>query len=210
MSFSYTPTPTAMRPNPAAASGFGGPVSLPPPRGVPVPLPPPQHRDSQKSRYGLLVAAAIAAVVAVFIAGVAGVYVGSTLTSKTVAPKEAANASMPPAVATTPTAGQIHAETADLCSRFVSGYKAMPSPQNTGFDIIPTINYIADALRDNPLADNAIRQAVGVSLTGLRGHAMLLSREADHGAIQNPTDWTLDAAAHADQRIWDLCKAYAG
>ena len=180
-----------------SAAGIGPGLGSPPPRGG--------------SRRNLLIVTVIgAAVIAVFIAGAAGVYVGPTLAGGTMTPTQAAAASPPRAATPAPTGGEIHEQTVDLCSRFVAGYQAMPAPQNNGFDIIPTINYIADALRDNPLANNEIRDAIGASLKNLRAHAMLLSHEADHGAIQNPTGWNLGDAAHADQRVWDLCKAYGG
>jgi hypothetical protein len=153
----------------------------------------------------MIVAAAVGAFVAVLVVGLLGLYVGSRLTNSSAPQQQPTQPSAP-----APTAGQVHAATVDLCTRFAAGYRAMPSPQKTAFDIVPTVNYVADALRDNAIADSAIREAVGKSLTGLREHAMLLSGEPDHGAIQNPVNWTLDAAAHADQRVWDLCRAYEG
>jgi hypothetical protein len=219
MASPYTPTP--VDPNAASGPAFAAPYApaAPAPTGASgpgsgaqstVPPPPMPLRPAKTKRHGsALVAAAIGAFIAVLIVGFVGLYVGSRLTNGTVGQQLPTEANAPNA-APAPSANQVHAQTVDLCSRFVAGYQAMPSPQNTGFDIIPTINYIADALRDNPVADNTIRTAVGASLTGLREHAMLLSREADHGAIQNPTNWSLDTAAHADQRVWDLCKAYGG
>ena len=175
--------------------GLGGSAALPPP---------PRRRDGKGFRRGLSVAIVIAVCLAVVIVGAVGVYAYSRLTSSTSGQREA-----PPAqVLSAPTAEQVRAATVDLCTRFAAGYRAMPAPQNTGFDLIPTINYIAHALRDDSIADGAIRQAVAKSLLGLRDHAMLLSGEANHGAIQNPKNWSVDTAAHADQRVWDLCRAY--
>jgi hypothetical protein len=153
----------------------------------------------------VIVAAAVGAFVAVLVVGLLGLYVGTRLMNNTAPQPQAPQASAP-----APTADQVHAATVDLCTRFAAGYRAMPRPQNTGFDVIPTVNYIADALRDNSAADASIRDAVSQSLRLLRGHAMLASGEPDHGAIQNPVNWTVDAAAHADQRVWDLCRAYEG
>jgi hypothetical protein len=204
---SYPYTPAAVSPNPAGAPGFGGPVSMPPPPGGPVPLPlPPQRRDEKSSRHGIFVAAVISAVLGVFIAGALGVYVGSRLTSNTSQQQSAQTAPVAP----TPTAGQVHAATVDLCTRFAAGYRAMPSPQNTGFDVIPSLNYIADALRDNPIADNAIRDAIAESLRIARDQASHLSNEPARGAIQPSTTWTPEVANRADQRVWDLCRAYGG
>lgn len=174
--------------------GLGGPASLPPP---------PQRRGDKRFRRGLSVAIVIAVCLAVVIVGGVGVYVGSRLTSSTSQRYEA----QPVPVPSAPTE-QVRAATVDLCTRFAAGYRAMPAPQNTGFDLIPTINYIAHALRDDSIADVAISQAVAKSLLGLRDHAMLLSGEPDHGAIQNPVNWSVDAAAHADQHVWDLCRVY--
>jgi hypothetical protein len=86
----------------------------------------------------------------------------------------------------------------------------MPRPQNTGFDVVPTANYIADALRDNPAADTSIREAVTQSLKLLRAHVALASGEATAGAIQIPQGWTAEKANAADQQVWDLCRAYGG
>ncbi|MFV1501381.1 hypothetical protein [Mycobacterium kansasii] len=153
-------------------------------------------------------AAVIAACVAVFIAGIVGVYVGNRTATRdqpTVQAAPAASASAP-----TPTAEQVRAATVDLCTRFAAGYRAMPSPQNTSFDVVPSANYIADALRDNPVADPAIRDAVTKSLALLRDHAAALSREPSAGAIHIPQDFRAAPANAADQRTWDLCRAYDG
>lgn len=203
----YPYTPTAVSPRPADRTGF--PVSAPPPFGAPIPLPPaPDRREGQQSRRGPVVAAVIAACVAVFIAGIVGVYVGNRTATRdqpTVQAAPAASASAP-----TPTAEQVRAATVDLCTRFAAGYRAMPSPQNTSFDVVPSANYIADALRDNPVADPAIRDAVTKSLALLRDHAAALSREPSAGAIHIPQDFRAAPANAADQRTWDLCRAYDG
>ncbi len=136
----------------------------------------------------------VAAAVGIAAAGAVGVYVGARISQ--------------PSSATAASADTVHSQTVDLCTRFAGGYRAMPTPQRTAFDIIPTANYIADALRDNPLADSTIRNAVSDSLALTRSQAARLSGEAARGAIQPPTDWSVDVANHADQRVWDLCRAY--
>ncbi|MGV7303124.1 hypothetical protein PJK45_24120 [Mycobacterium kansasii] len=143
-----------------------------------------------------------------FIAGIVGVYVGNRTATRDQPAIQAAPAA--PASAPTPTAEQVRAATVDLCTRFAAGYRAMPSPQNTGFDVVPTANYIADALRDNPIADPSIRDAVTKSLALLRDHAAALSREPSAGAIHIPQDWKAAPANAADQQTWDLCRAYEG
>lgn len=200
-------TPTAVSPRPAGAMGFG--TSAPPPPGGPFPLPPaPPRRDDKRRRRGLVVAGVLGSCAAVLVAGVVGVYVGSVTATKDQAPAQVAPAA--PTSAPTPTAEQVRAATVDLCTRFAAGYRAMPSPQNSGFDVVPTADYIADALRDNQIADPSIRAAVTKSLEFLRNHAAALSREPSAGAIRIPEDFRAAPANAADQRSWDLCRAYEG
>lgn len=205
---SYPYTPTAVSPRPTGPTGFGSSAPLPPP-GAPIPLPPVPPRPGRSgSRRWPVVAGVIAACVAVLIAGVVGVYVGTVTTTKD---QQAVQAAPPsPSSAPTPTAEQVRAATVDLCTRFAAGYRAMPSPQTSGFDVVPTANYIADALRDNSIADPAIRDAVAKSLQLLRDHAAALSREPSAGAIHIPPDFKAAPANAADQRSWDLCRAYEG
>lgn len=205
---SHPYTPTAVSPRPVGGMGYGGPVPPPLP-GAPVPLPPvPPHGGRKDVRRGLVVAGVIAACVAVLVSGVVGVYVGNMTATKDQQASQAAP--VPPPSAPAATADQVRAATVDLCSRFAAGYRAMPSPQNSGFDVVPTANYIADALRDNPIADPTIRDAVTKSLQFLHDHAAALSREPSAGAIHIPQDFRAAPANAADQRTWDLCRAYEG
>jgi hypothetical protein len=206
---SYPDTPAPVNPQTPGALGFGGAAPPPRPHG-PLPVPPPQYAPREISRRRIALAVATAASLAAFIAGVSGVYVGSRLTGN---PNQQDG---PHAVPTSPPssppapAGQVHAATVDLCTRFAAGYRAMPKPQNSSFDVVPTANYIADALRDNPTADPGIRDAVVNSLSGLRAHIALASGADTAGAIQIPQGWTAEAANTADQHVWDLCRAYEG
>lgn len=189
---------------PPAATYPGGPGATPPspptpqmPHFYPPPAPP-------KRKGGLIAAIVGGAAVVALAAGVVGGLIGNHMASTTEAsPTRAAVPAQPE-----PTAQQVNAATVDLCTRFAAGYRAMPSPQNTGFDVLPTANYIADAIRDNPDADGPIRDAVNRSLSLLRQHAANASGEATRGAIQPPTSWTAAAANEADQKVWDLCRAY--
>ena len=216
MAYPYTPTP--VDPNTAYSPAFAAPYApaAPAPNGPsgpgpgaqqPVPLPPMPFRPEGRRgpRRGIIVAAGIGAFVAVLVVGLLGLYVGSRLTNSTAPQQQPTQATAPG-----PTADQVHAATVDLCTRFAAGYRAMPSPQNTGFDVIPSLNYIADALRDNPVADSKIRDAVSESLRLAREQASHLSNEPARGAIQPSTSWTPEAANAADQRVWDLCRAYGG
>jgi len=216
MAYPYTPTP--VDPNTPSGPVFGAPYAPPAadpnaPNGprfgapAPVPLPTPRRRDQTKPRRGLLVAGAVGAFVIVLLVGLLGVYIGSRLPNSTAEQPQPMQTSAP---VPTPTADQVHAATVDLCTRFAAGYRAMPSPQNTGFDVIPSLNYIADALRDNPPADSKIRDAVTASLRLARDQASHLSNEPARGAIQPSTSWSPEAANQADQRVWDLCRAYGG
>jgi len=164
--------------------------------------PPAQPPRSPKG--GLITAAIVGAAAIALTAGAIGGLIGNHMATGS-APAAAAPAA-PPA----PTTEQVHAATVDLCTRFAAGYRAMPSPQNTAFDVLPTANFIADALRDNSAADSTIREAVDKSLQLLRQHAAAASGEQTRGAIRPAVGWTADAANNADQRVWDLCRAYGG
>ncbi|EUA09734.1 hypothetical protein I545_5972 [Mycobacterium kansasii 662] len=185
------------------------PVATYPGRGAMPPAPPtppmPQFypAPAPRKRKGANIAAVIGgAVVAMLTAGLIGGLIGNHMAGT------AAAAPPPAATPPRPTAEQVKASTIDLCTRFAAGYRAMPSPQTSGFDVLPTANFIADALRDNPAADGSIRDAVTRSLALLREHAASASGEATRGAIRPPTGWTAAAANTADQKVWDLCRAY--
>ena len=178
--------------------GMGGPPPMPP-----LMAPPPQPAPS-RSRRGWIAAGITAAAVTVFGAGAIGVLVGTHLASTSNKPAASGSESA------TVTAAQIKDQTVDLCTRFAAGYRAMPSPQNNGFDVVPIANYIADALRDNPAADSDIRSAVEASLTGLRTHVADSSHEPSAGAIQMPQEWSVERANDADRHVWNLCRAYEG
>ena len=179
-----------------------GEVRLPPPMQPQHGYPPAQPPRSPKG--GLITAAIIGAAAIALTAGAIGGLIGNHMATGS-APAAAA-----PAAPTAPTSEQVHAATVDLCTRFAAGYRAMPSPQNTAFDVLPTANFIADALRDNSAADSTIREAVDKSLQLRRQHAAAASGEQTRGAIRPAVGWTADAANNADQRVWDLCRAYGG
>jgi hypothetical protein len=191
--------PTRVAQYPAAPAGMP-PVPPTPPLPQFYPAPAPRKRIG-----GLITAAIGGAATVALIAGVIGGLIGNHVAGTT-----AAAAPQPAAPPPAPTAEQVHAATVDLCTRFAAGYRAMPSPQNTGFDVLPTANFISDALRDNPTADGSIRGAITESLDLLREHAAAASSEPARGAIQPPTTWTAAAANDADQKVWDLCRAYKG
>lgn len=209
-------TPIASEPGHAPEYGQRQDVSSPwspgPPPSAPQvhytggpwqPVPQQPAPPGGKPRRALLVTAAIVALAAVFAAGIGGVFVGSRLNTEP-ADQQQTQAS-PPA----PTDAEVNAATVDLCTRFAAGSRAMPVPQNTGFDVIPTLIYISDALDDNALADPAIRDAVTNSLKLFHDQvSFLMKSDGARGAIQPVTDWTPEAANQADQRVWDLCRAY--
>ena len=174
------------------------PPVLPPAPALPyppVPLPPsPPHRRWRT------VATVGATAVCIFAAGVGGVMVGAHFNNAR------PETSKPVAVA--PTADQVRVATVDLCTRFAAGYRAMPKPPTSGADVIPTLSYITAALVDNPAADSQIRAAVAESLRVGRDQAAWLSHEPARGAIRPPTDWEGLEANAADQRVWNLCRAY--
>lgn len=106
-------------------------------------------------------------------------------------------------------AEEIRAATVDLCTRFAAAYAAMPDPQNTGYDVIPTINYIADALRDDTAAAPEIRAVMTDELRLMREHAAALSREKRRGAVQPPSlPWSAAELRAASERTWNLCEGY--
>jgi hypothetical protein len=181
-----------------AATYPGGPGAMPPAPPTPQFYPAPAPRK----RTGGLIAAVLGGAVVAITAGVVGGLIGNHMAGTTAAaPPPAAT---PPA----PTAAEVKAATIDLCTRFAAGYRAMPSPQNTAADVIPSYNYISEALRENPAADGAIRDAVAQSLTMARDQTSNFSHEPAAGAIRTNTTWTPEAANTADQRVWDLCRAY--
>lgn len=159
----------------------------------------------RRGRTGWLVAGVLAAVIAAAVgAGAAGVVVGAHLN------QEPAERVTPGSLAP-PAPEAVQASTVDLCTRFAAAYVAMPAPQNTGYDIIPTVNYISDALRDNSVADREIRAAMTESVRLMREQAAALSREPARGAVQPPAlPWNPDAANSAAKRVWNLCRGYEG
>lgn len=177
------------------------PIMIPPmPPGYPPAQPP------RKPKGGLVAGAIVGAAAIALTAGAIGGLIGNHMATAPSAQSASAAPATPPA----PTADQVHTATVDLCTRFAAGYRAMPSPQNTGQDVMPSYNYISEALRDNPTADNAIRDAVGESLRLARDQVAHFSHEPAKGAIQTNTPWSPDVANTADQRVWDLCRAYGG
>ncbi|VAZ69597.1 hypothetical protein LAUMK40_05760 [Mycobacterium kansasii] len=185
------------------------PVAIYPGRGAMPPAPPtppmPQLYPApapRKRKGGNIPALIGGATVAVLTAGVVGGLIGNHMAGTTAAP--------PPPAATppTPTAEQVKASTIDLCTRFAAGYHAMPSPQNSAADVVPSLTYIMQALTDNPAADRSIRDAVEESVKLAREQASKLTNEPARGAIQPATTWTAAVANAADQKVWDLCRAY--
>lgn len=187
----------------APPSAFPQGTSSPSPQIAPAPSPPSPVRTGRRVGWW----AAAIAVVLVLVAGAAalGVGVGMKIADDRNVP--AAAPSPPPA----PTAEQVRAATVDLCTRFVAAYEPIPTPQKTGYDLLPAINYIVDALRDNPDAEGSIRSAVADDVRLMREHAAALTRRPPDGAIRPPpTPWKADDANAADQRVWDLCRGYHG
>lgn len=174
----------------------GGPGAMPPqmPQFYSAPAP--------RKRKGGPIAALIGGAVVALTAGVVGGLIGNHMAGTT--------AAAPPPVAEppAPTAEQVHAATVDLCTRFAAGYHAMPSPQNSDADVIPSLTYVTQALSENPFADSTIRGAMTESLKLARDQASKLTNEPARGAIQPATTWTAAAANDADQKVWDLCRAY--
>jgi hypothetical protein len=145
-----------------------------------------------------------AVVIAAFFSGIAGGSVGvlvGTHTRQTAAPVEH--------TASTPSPAEARAQTFDLCTRFAGAYAAMPDTQTTGLDVIPTVNYIADALRDNPVADPQIRAALNNEVRLMREKIAAFSREPQHGAVQAPPlPWDATELRINSGRTWDLCENY--
>ena len=160
------------------------------------------HQMPPRTRVVLVAAAAVIA--AAFGAGVAGVIVGTHVASPRMSPTAPA---VGPATASP---DEIRAETVDLCTRFATGIRAMPSPQKSALDVIPTIDYIAAALSDNLNANEEIRAAVVEDLRLARTQAAALSGEPPAGAIQPSGGWTAAAGNDADERVFKLCRAYQG
>jgi hypothetical protein len=146
--------------------------------------------------------------VAAFIFGVAGgtvgVVVGTHIADNAAAKPTVAPAPPPPAPEL------VRAQTINLCTRFAAAYAAVPVPQNSAADIVPATNYIADAVRDEAVADPAIRSAVATSLRLFQDHASKLSREPVRGAIQPATSWTAAADNDASDQVFSLCSSYQG
>jgi hypothetical protein len=95
-----------------------------------------------------------------------------------------------------------------LCTRFAAAYASIPTPQTRAADVVPAANYVADALRDNPVGDPGVRAAMIKSLQLMRDHGAALSREPSKGAVQPPTDWVAAAANAADDQVWARCNGY--
>lgn len=167
------------------------PATAPLPRAVP-PAPP------RRTRMALGVA-----VLSVFAGAISGVAVGAHLNTNTVT-------AAPQPTASVPTAEQVRAATVDLCTRYATGYTAIPDSPSNAADVLPTLNYIGAALADNPAADAQIRTAVADSLTLDRGQAAHLSRTPADGAIQPPAQWRGVEANAASEHVWGLCRAYGG
>lgn len=188
---------------PPPVATYPGRSAMPPAPPTP-PMPQFYPAPAPRKRKGGNIAAVIGvAVVAVLTAGVIGGLIGNHMaTGTTAAPPPPAAA--PPA----PTAEQVKASTIDLCTRFAAGYRAMPSPQRSTGDILPSYNYISEALNANPNADTAIRDAVAQSLKMARDQISNFSDQPRVGAIEPSKTWTAEAANAVDQHAWDLCKAY--
>ena len=172
-------------------------MNAPLPPAYPPSTPPyygPHTQRGAGRRHWTSLLGATAATVGIIAAGAGGVIVGTRMTR--------AESASSPSIET------VRAQTIDLCTRFAAAYAAMPTPQKSGLDLIPTASYLADALRDNPLAGSAIRDSIRDSLEQLRDHAARLSGEPVRGAIQPPTTWSVDVANLADQQAWDACRAF--
>jgi hypothetical protein len=146
--------------------GWQPQIGPPPPAGYSPAQPdssfsPPKRLPVDRPMSGARRAGAVAALIScVFGAGLAGVVVGHRMAStRTSTPAPAASPVQPSLDVT-------RAQTIDLCTRFAAGYAALPSPQTSAADVVPAANYIADALRDNPIAEGSVR--VGAMLVGAR------------------------------------------
>ncbi len=181
-----------------AATYPGGPGTMPPAPPTPqfYPAPAPRKRTG-----GLIAAVLGGAAVVALAAGVVGGLIGNHMASTT-------SAQSPQPSMAVPTAEETHVATVDLCTRFAAGYHAMPDTQSSAADVIPSLTYITQALSDDRAADSTIRDAMAESLRLARDQASKLTKEPARGAIQPATTWTAQAANTADQRVWDLCRAY--
>lgn len=168
---------------------------------LPRALPPAQPR---RARIALGVGVVM---LSVFAAGVGGVAVGAHLNTSTAPAAPQPTATVPSAV---PSADQIRTATVDLCTRYATGYTALPDSPSTAADVLPTLNYIGAALADNPGADGQVRAAVAESLNLDRGQAAHLSRTPADGGIQPPAQWRGVEANTAAEHVWGLCRAYRG
>jgi hypothetical protein len=169
-----------------------------PPATAPLPRALPPARPRRNARIALGVGMAM---LSVFAAAIGGVAVGEHLNTRTASTAPTASA---------PSADQIRAATVDLCTRYATGYTAMPDSPSTSADVLSTLNYIGAALAENPAADAQIRTAVGASLNLDRGQAAHLSRTPAEGAIQPPEQWRGVEANAAAEHVWGLCRAYRG
>jgi len=177
-------------------------ASWPPAPGAHRPSPPPLPNRGPRS--GLITAAIVGAAAIALTAGGIGGLIGNRMAAGFAAQ------SSPPSTAPSaaPSAEQVRAATVDLCTRFAAANRAMPVPQNNGFDVIPSYTYLSEALQENPSADGAIRAAVTDSLRLARDQIAHFSHEPASGAIQPATNWSAAAATAASQKVWDLCSTY--
>lgn len=166
--------------------------------------PPPPLPNRGPSRGGLITAAIVGAAAIALTAGGIGGLIGNHMASGSAA-QPSPPYTPPPAA---PSAEQVRAATVDLCTRFAAANRAMPVPQNNGFDVIPSYNYLSEALQENPAADGAIRSAVTDSLRLARDQIAHFSHEPASGAIQPSTTWSAAVATAASQKVWDLCSTY--
>jgi hypothetical protein len=189
-----------------SAPGWQPPVYPTPPEQPALSTLPPTRSFSSRLNSSARRTLAVAAVsTCVFAAGLAGVVVGTHLGFRPVPP------AAPSRAATTgkPSPDEVREQTVDLCTRFAAAYAAMPDSQNTGYDVLPTINYIADALRDNPVAAPEIRATMAEETRLMREHAAALSRELQRGAVQPPSlPWSAGALRETSERTWNLCQGY--
>lgn len=173
---------------------------------LPPPLPsPPQNYPAapRRPKRGLIAATIVgAAVIALASAGIGGI-IGNHIAAGSTAQSPQPAATPPP-----PTAQQVHAATVDLCTRYVAADRAVPYPQNSGRDLIPSYIYVSTALNETPQADHAIRDAVIKALKFDQDQIAHFSHEPAAGAIQPPVEWSSAEATAASQKVWDLCKGY--
>ncbi len=101
-------------------------------------------------------------------------------------------------------------QTMDLCTRFAVAESTIPPRPQGAADVVPAADYLADALREDGVADDLVRTALAESLRQLRSQGAVLSGVAAQGAVQPVTPWTAATAAAANERAWALCHAYHG